>query len=70
MNDFLKKNPESIHLGAISAMISKLVSKGQQKCDEANSYNLPQAELYVAGRMGEENYRAILDMVESYKQAD
>lgn len=51
-------------------MISKLVSKGQQKCDEANSYNLPQAELYIAGRMGEENYRAILDMVESYKQAD
>ena len=51
-------------------MISKLVSKGQQKCEEANSYNLPQAELFVAGRMGEDNYREVLDMVDSYKQAE
>jgi len=27
--EFLKAHPERVHLGAISAMVSKLVSKGQ-----------------------------------------
>jgi len=54
-------------MGALSGMIGKVVSKGQAKSDEANAFNLGEAVVYVAGRMGEENFKSVMEMVESYK---
>ena len=51
-------------------MVSKMVSQGQKKNGEANSYNLPQTELFVAGRLGEESYKSVMDMIEAYKQGE
>ena len=64
----LAKGGVEVAYGGLTQAISTLVSKAQAKSDEANSYNLPQAVLYVAGRLSEENYKQVLDMVEDYKK--
>ena len=64
----LARNCVEVGYGGLTQAISTLVSKAQAKSDEANSYNLPQAVLFVAGRLSEENYKQVLDMVEDYKK--
>ena len=63
---YLKKNPNQLLYGALNAMTSKVVSKAQQ----LNEFQLPQAVLYIAGRMGEENYKTVMEMVEAYKTVE
>ena len=50
-------------MGALSAMISKTVSCGQ----EHGLLKLEQ-ELFVAGRVGLENYKSILTMLDAFKK--
>jgi len=65
--EYDSSSSQTVIMGALSGMISKVISKGQAKSDEANSFNLPEAVVYVAGRMGEENFKSVMEMVEAYK---
>lgn len=58
---------KSLAFGALNAMISKCMHKAQTSSDEANSYKLPDAIVWVAARAGEENYKTIIEMYETYK---
>lgn len=49
-------------------MLAALVSKANEKAREVNQLKLPQAECFIAGRLGEENYMQIMDMVDEYKK--
>jgi len=58
---------KSLAFGALNAMISKCMHKAQTSSDEANSYKFPDAIVWVAARAGEENYKTIIEMYETYK---
>ena len=58
---------KSLAFGALNAMISKCLHKAQTSSDEANSYKLPDAIVWVAARAGEENYKTMVEMYETYK---
>ena len=69
-DEFAKISPESIHFGGISAMISKVVARGQLRYDDEKSFNLKSEEVFVAGWMTESQFRNAIDMVDSYKQVE
>uniref|UniRef100_A0A7S3CJF5 Uncharacterized protein n=1 Tax=Strombidium rassoulzadegani TaxID=1082188 RepID=A0A7S3CJF5_9SPIT len=66
-DNFESSGAQNLLFGAFSSMTAKVVSKAQAKTDQIDGYNLPQAVMYVAGRLGEENFKSIMDMVEAYK---
>jgi hypothetical protein len=66
---------KNLAFGALNAMISKCMrneillrymNKAQTSSDEANDYKLPDAIVWVAARAGEENYKTIIEMYETY----
>jgi hypothetical protein len=48
-------------MGAFSAMVAKTVSKGQE------TFKL-ESQFFVAGRVGLENFKSLLDMVDAFKK--
>ena len=61
-------DPETLAMGGINALVSKCVSKANEKANETNQLKFPDATCYIAGRIGEENYKEIKEMVECYKK--
>ena len=59
---YQKHSSQNIPMGALSAMIAKTVSKAQEVA------NISECQLFVAGKIGEENYKSILDMLDSFKK--
>lgn len=55
-------------MGGLASLVSKVVSKATAKENEVNQLKLPQAECFIAGRVGEENYKEVMDMIENYKK--
>lgn len=51
-------------------MISKVVQRAQLRFEDEKSFNLKPPELYVVGWMSENQFRSIIDMVESFKNTD
>jgi len=61
-------SPETLAMGGLASLVSKVVSKATAKENEVNQLKLPQAECFIAGRVGEENYKEVMDMIENYKK--
>ena len=66
-NGFESNAGSGLMLGALSSMASKVVSAGQAK---SSAFKLDDAVVWVAGRMGNENFKTIMEMAESYKSVE
>lgn len=63
MNPKAYDNSPNLPMGAFNAMISKTVSSGQE-----HGLLKLESELFVAGRVGLENYKSILKMLDEFKK--